>query len=443
MPFSRALVRATVFAPLCLIPVLSLATNSFTLLPLPSGGVSSNAAAISRDGTVVVGGYHTATAEWPYRWYLAHGVGTIPKLHANASYQYAVAVSNGGTLIAGGEVDTGSPFTKGFVWNGTTQPFACLSTLHPSSYPAAISNDGSTVAGWSNLDSGATHAVRWTAATSMLDLGVYSGDYNSEAAGISGDGKVVVGYSNGTSYHAVKWLADNSIHLLPKHANDAYSQAYAANIDGSIIVGLTGSDVGNNGACVWTGAGVKYLPLPSGYNYVYNASTSDDGKVILVNAQAGITLLWTPQSGLISLHDYLNSLGLSVPGFWVAYCSVSADGTAIAGSAFVNNVERGFYARITPPPALKQVTLAPNPVLDTAASTGTVYLTSVALQDTTVTLASGNTSVLTVPASVKILKGSDHATFSAVAHTLTATKVVHIVAGLNADSINAYLTVNP
>lgn len=424
-----------------LLPCLTEANNSFKLLPLPAGAVSSTVGGISRDGTAVVGDYKTSTKDFAFRW-MSAGVVTLQRLNSNATGQYGAGASNGGAVVVGGEYDGGSNFLKGFVWNGSTTAFGDLTTTYPYSQAAAVSNDGLTMTGTAYTLSGAYHPVRKTAA-GMVDLGVYTGDSLGEGLGISGDGKVIVGFSRQTAYHALEWLAPTyALHLLPKHGTDPYSVAYGTNLDGSIVVGATGAGYGANGACKWFAGTVTYLGLPPYTEYISGGSVSDDGKVMVFNVGA-TAYLWTPQSGFIGLADYLTSRGVNLQNNTLLDGVVSANGVSIAGTASNNGVYHAYLATITPPPSLKGFTMAQTTILDTAKDTGTVTLTEPALQDTVIALSSSNPAALSVPSAITIKKGTSYATFTATAHTVAASKKVGIKAALHYTSWFAGVTVNP
>src|SRR5262245_3228729 len=75
----------------------------------------------------------------------------------------------------------------------------------------AVSDDGSTVVGFSGLGAG-QEAFRWTSGSGMVGLGDLSGgDFESSADAVSADGSVVVGYgTRGTSIssrEAFRWTS--------------------------------------------------------------------------------------------------------------------------------------------------------------------------------------------------------------------------------------------
>src|SRR4051812_21453859 len=80
------------------------------------------------------------------------------------------------------------------------QSFQGLGTLNgQDSEAAAVSADGQVVVGWSSV------AFRWTAATGMLQVG--PANENSLAQGVSADGSVVAGYFEPWNLESFRWTA--------------------------------------------------------------------------------------------------------------------------------------------------------------------------------------------------------------------------------------------
>jgi probable HAF family extracellular repeat protein len=110
----------------------------------------------------------------------------------------------------------------------------------------AVSDDGSTVVGFSGLGAG-QEAFRWTSGSGMVGLGDLSGgDFESSADAVSADGSVVVGYgTRGTSpstREAFRWTSGGGmvgLGYLP--GSSLYGGAHGVSGDGSVVVGESGS----------------------------------------------------------------------------------------------------------------------------------------------------------------------------------------------------------
>src|SRR4029079_9578638 len=111
----------------------------------------------------------------------------------------------------------------------------------------AVSDDGSTVVGFSGLGTG-QEAFRWTRGSGMVGLGDLSGgDFESSADAVSADGSVVVGYgTRGTSIEsreAFRWTSGGGmvgLGYLPGSSSNGW--AHCVSGDGSVVVGDSGHD---------------------------------------------------------------------------------------------------------------------------------------------------------------------------------------------------------
>ena len=105
-------------------------------------------------------------------------------------------------------------------------------------------------------------AFRWEEGTWMFNLGTTVPNRSTRANGVSGDGKVVVGWQQQTNgvFQAAKWV--DGVQTLIRGAIGPLGEAWAANIDGSIIVGQLCTPV-DQSAWIWSAAnGVECLPVP-------------------------------------------------------------------------------------------------------------------------------------------------------------------------------------
>jgi uncharacterized repeat protein (TIGR03803 family) len=96
----------------------------------------------------------------------------------------------------------------------------------------------------------------------------------------------------------------------------------------------------------------------------------------------------------------------------------------------------------TPPPKLTGLTLAPPSVAGGQISTGTVTLSGPAPSGSTAaTLSSGNSSIVSVPATVIVPAGASSASFPASTKRVKRATAVTIKAAYNGMSVSATLTV--
>jgi probable HAF family extracellular repeat protein len=157
-------------------------------------GITGTASGTNRDGSIVVG----STNAQPYRLdWLTRTLTILP----NPGSGNAAAISRDDRVVVGRIDDTDG---KGVAcrWLGSAEPER-LGMLPGGlfSSAAAVSSDGSIVAGSSDSGGYVYRAFRWTEADrTMLDLGAVAGTGNSNASGMTGDGSQIVGESFSPAY---------------------------------------------------------------------------------------------------------------------------------------------------------------------------------------------------------------------------------------------------
>jgi len=195
------------------------ATGATALGDLVGGGGSSYATGVSADGAIV-----TDAADSPggtlsfleaFRWTLTNpatgqgvmvGLGDLP---GGDEYSAGAAISHNGSVVVGGASSAAShgggaglvPSFEAFRWTQATGmlPLGDLPGGGFYSFANAVSADGSVIVGAStSTASGVSdlEAFRWTPATGMVGLGdLPGGRFDSFATGVSADGSIVVGSS--------------------------------------------------------------------------------------------------------------------------------------------------------------------------------------------------------------------------------------------------------
>ncbi len=151
----------------------------------------------------------------------------------------------------------------------------------------ALSADGTTVGGAASNPT--THAIRWTPAGGLADLGVLSGFSSAAARGISANGSVAVGYctvgsSSSGAYGAFYYDGGEMTDLgAPPIGPD--TMAWAVSSDGQTIIGTCGNLHGSPAslwrAFTWTRqGGYSMLPAPPTGGSSQGFSISPDGSTI-------------------------------------------------------------------------------------------------------------------------------------------------------------------
>jgi len=204
---------------------------------------------------------------------------------------------------------------------------------------SGVSADGRVVVGWIERRHGGRFerhggrlAYRQTAAEPAVPLDLLPGDFSSHAHGISEDGLVVVGCTEGefeyATRQAFRWAAGEGMTRLGALPGGCRSAAYAASRNGTVIVGESDSTEGRQ-AFRWTAAGgmVGLGFLPSSLHVSVGYGVSGDGSVVVgesgtfSNTQA---FRWTAAKGMVGL-------GFLPGSRWSSAKAISADGRVVVG----------------------------------------------------------------------------------------------------------------
>ncbi|HEX4770429.1 MAG TPA: SBBP repeat-containing protein [Bryobacteraceae bacterium] len=129
--------------------------------------------------------------------------------------------------------------------------------------------------------------------------------------------------------------------------------------------------------------------------------------------------------------------------FSIATKAVSVAST-VTITASHSGVSKTVSLKLEPGAALSTVSFNPTTITGSKNSTGTVTLTAPApSRGASISLASSNTTVVTLPASVSVVAGATTATFTAVSKTVKTATTVTISAGYRDVTKTASLTVIP
>ena len=320
------------------------------------------ASATNATGAVVVGGFDSGGG---FYWMPTTGVISLGGLTANG-------VSADGHTIIGVAPDARG-INNAAIWQRAAEwrllgafpnSVSCDTSL---SNALGVSRDGAVVVGLANINCVSTHAFRWEASTGMTDLGSTVAGANSVAKGVSGDGKVVVGYqrrADGTDF-GVRWVDGRQESFAGPIGQ--VGQALATNWDGSVIVGRQCRyGLPDQTAWMWTSRdGVKCLQPPGlrqseGFVIGYANAVSDSARVVGGGLKVGTTdseaVIWIDGQPFL-LKDYLRSHG--VPDAFERYIvsgeitGISPDGRILVGYGAALGGYRGYMVilnRLEPQP---------------------------------------------------------------------------------------------
>lgn len=308
---------------------------------LPGGAFQSSAAAVSADGSTVVGiSVSAPNTSSPFRWTSSEGMVAIDPLGFQG---LATDVSADGSVVVGGTQSL-SP-EQAYRWTSETgiEGLGVLPERSDFSTAFGVSGDGSTVVGVSTggLPLSDDEAFRWTSDGSMVSLGFLPGGDMSQAYAISADGSIIVGTGrNGSSYNeAFRWTSESGMVGLGFLPGGFYSGANGVSADGTIIVGASDNASGNLAAFRWTNnGGMVDLGFLPGTNESSASSVSADGSIIVGSSRMvggsspAVAFLWDSTHGMRSLQEVLTDLGVDLTGWQLTGAAdISADGNTIAG----------------------------------------------------------------------------------------------------------------
>lgn len=185
---------------------------------------SSRANGISGDGSIVVGQCEVGpsgnnTFGVAFRWTQSTGMQALPHLRPGGSLTQARAISRDGSTIVGLS-QTGGIFgpIEAFSWTqgGGMVPLPGLPGAPFSRGEAnAVNADGSVIVGSAPDENGFTRAVKWTSA-GVESLGTLPGEFSLRAMAVSDDGQVIGG-STGLDGYAFVWTPSTGMIWLSDH----------------------------------------------------------------------------------------------------------------------------------------------------------------------------------------------------------------------------------
>ncbi|MBS0197204.1 MAG: hypothetical protein JSR77_10640 [Planctomycetes bacterium] len=262
-------------------------------VPAPPAVTSS--LGLSSDGTTMIGRMGTGQNLTAYR---RVGAGPLQSLGIQSGYtrSYAFGASADGSVVVGKSERGAQTNLDGQAYRWTAgaglQPLGYLRGTGSFSEARDVSDDGNIVIGVSQT--GGPFAViegfRWTPSTGMRALAPLPGHriVSSEAIGVSGDGRVIVGFQTADNLagYAVRWL-DGVPFDLGQFPGADHMMANHTNYDGSVILG-TADGLGNNQVVIWAQDAAPVLltdylrahgvPLPMDVSIPYCEVVSGDGR---------------------------------------------------------------------------------------------------------------------------------------------------------------------
>lgn len=349
-------------------------TPGFWLVGMPPGGSSGSVQALSQSGSVATGfvAVQPAHPGAGFRWTPAGGREDWGLLPGMPQYSPGYGLSSTGDTIVGWMGTWTERRAYRRIGSGPLQDLGMLPG-EVRSEARGVSGDGSIVVGFSEHTQGPFalgQAFRWTESSGMVGLGhLHAGSIRSDAYGVSRDGSTIVGrsVSNTLAAEAFCWTATGGMQALPNlpGATVFTAEGNAVSSDGSVIVGQGGAPSGRSHATYWTLGGVQDLGVLPGTLDSVAWATSDDGAIVGGTSTIGSSFsafVWTPSTGMLDLGAFLSTYGLVTPiGYRLEeVTAISGDGLTFGGLArnLVTNDREGFVATI-PAPSAALVLLTP------------------------------------------------------------------------------------
>ena len=317
----------------------AVAQPTITDLGVLSGGVTSEAFALSTDGSVVVGVSQSADGERAFRWTPFAGMVSLGTVNGDSTV--ATGVSDDGNVITGSSVNANGGIA--FRWTPASG-IAALGTLPGGqlSYGFGVSGNGAVLIGYSYAPA---RGYRWTQAGGMQSLGTIPGASQSDARGVSWDGTAIAGFTF-TSFpgHAARWTSADGWQDLGALSQGNVSIGRAISGNGQVVVGedwIPGQYPGH--AFRWSaGNGIQDLGTIPGGSSSVALGANWDGSIVVGDSQ-GWAMRWSPSTGMVDLNNWLPSQGVDLTDWLLLSArAVSPDGSAIAGRGIHNGVMRAW-----------------------------------------------------------------------------------------------------
>ena len=318
----------------------------------------------SQDGSVLAGFVWPSTGIWgSFRWTQAGGLVPLPPLAPNSSQipdRFATGISRNGLIVAGVFEDKAWRWTQA---GGMLQigPFAGGAPTVVN----GVSGNGLVFFGRAAAIGGlgTMRAMRWTQSGGVEFLTpLQAGLTNSTVSAVTPNGAIAIGTSTVSGIaHPTVWPTGTTPIDLWSLWSAGPSSVYAMSDSGSVLWGA--GDINPNTtiaqhALRYRLVGSNYvvddMGAGPGWGQIAIAGTVPDGSVHVgvrntpLNSQT-IPYLWSTDLGYLDLVPWMTALGINSSGYQVDRVNgISADGTAIWGSAIVIDKRVGWVARGIP-----------------------------------------------------------------------------------------------
>ena len=332
---------------------------------------------VSGDGRTFLGESRRLADIAPYSeailWDETNGLRRLAHLPGGPFESTAVGSSFDGSRVIGRS--TSDAGFEAFVWDATAGMRTLENSIGPDheSHVTSLTPDGSTLVGGrlverivdddQDLDLTIFEAFRWTESEGLVSLGsAGSSHYGSMATDVSNDGSTIVGWTESPlGIEAFAWTAEGGMQLLGGLEGDGFvdSRPTAVSADGSSIVGTSTLSFHVAVPFIHTREGGmrRLFDTEGGSNVQGSANDiSADGSIVvgetLIGLDSAEAFVWDADHGVRSLKSLLESLGVDLTGWQLnTASSILADDRTIFGYA-TDPMGRGVpYLAVIPEPA--------------------------------------------------------------------------------------------
>lgn len=310
-----------------------------------SGTIAAND--VSDNGVVVL-----SNSSANYMWTEAGGLVTLNSFTNGTNNAGNPAISNDGSLISATVTNPGNNLNEMGLYNVGTGSWTYLGGIGGSSDGSSssawsMSGDGQIVVGLGWVNAGTAHAISWSQATGMVDMGSTVVGSSSRANDANLDGSIIVGWQDAATGFRQAAIWENGEQTLIYDGDGIeVGEAGAVSEDGNWVIG--GGHM--NMAWRWSEAtGLETIDHPNAGMFYRGASTAinADGTVIVGYYRSwpggpyfGEGFIWTAETGRIALNDYVEGLGMDRQGISLNLpLGISSDGKMIVGAGINANNE--------------------------------------------------------------------------------------------------------
>ncbi|MEQ1947319.1 MAG: hypothetical protein ABL995_09020 [Bryobacteraceae bacterium] len=356
--------------------------------------------------------------------------------------------------------------TRAYKWAGSG---ASAMDLHPAGFDGsqALATNGIKQGGWgySAADLAShLHALLWSGdAGSVVDLhpaGYADSRINALSDTIQvGEAWVGVPYAVGSVRHALAWKGTaDSVIDLNQYLPAGYTHGVATGIDSEGNIAGYAFKTINPYVGMYTQAdaiAVVFAPGPAPATQLSTITLDSTNVNPGASVTATVTLGSAAPAGGVTVNFLSTNPNIAVApaavtiaeGSTSATASFQALGTALtvptATRIYAGDGSVSKYTTLTVSPVVNISGINVNPVEGGFGTTGSVLLTIPAQTGgATVTLTSGDSNLLTVPASVTVPAGYTAVSFTATTNGVSAATVVPVTATFNGTSVTANVTLS-